>query len=112
MLKKLINLIFFIPLAVVIIAIAVANRHVVRLALDPLSPDAPLLAIDGPFFIFLFGALLIGVLIGGFAAWAGQGKWRNAAKLRSHEAQEWRKEAERLSRELATNSQASLPAPK
>ncbi len=112
MLKKLINLLFFIPLAGIIIAIAVANRHIVRLTLDPISPEAPLLAIDAPFFVFLFGALLMGVLIGGIAAWAGQGKWRNAAKLRSHEAQEWRKEAERLSRELATNSPSALPAPK
>lgn len=112
MLKKLFNLLIFIPLAIVIISIAVANSHMVRLALDPISPETPFLAIDAPFFAFLFGALLTGVLIGGFAAWSGQSKWRNAAKLRSHEAQEWRKEAERLSRELATNAPSALPAPK
>lgn len=112
MLKKLLNLLFFIPLAAILIMLAVANRHMVRLTLDPISPETPFLAIDAPFFAFLFGALLTGILIGGLAAWAGQGKWRNAAKLRSHEAQEWRKEAERLSRELATNSPSALPAPK
>lgn len=112
MLKKLFNVIFFLPIAVIIIALAVANRHVVRLALDPISPKEPILALDAPFFIFLFGALIVGVLLGGIATWTGQRKWRNAAKQRSHEAQEWRKEAERLSRELATNVPSALPAPK
>ena len=58
MLKKLFNLLIFIPLAVIIISIAVANRHVVRLALDPISPETPFLAIDAPFFAFLFGCPL------------------------------------------------------
>lgn len=101
MLKKLINLLILVPLTVFIIAVAVANRHVVQLALDPLSPEAPLYAIEGPFFVFLFAALLVGVLLGGIGMWFGQRKWRRAAQQRSREAVEWRREAERLGREAA-----------
>ncbi len=116
MLKKLINLLFLIPLTLIIIALAVANRHVVRLVLDPLSPEAPLYALEAPFFIFLFVALLAGVLLGGIGMWFGQRKWRSAAQLRSREAIEWRREAERLGREATayvdhSPERDALPSP-
>lgn len=112
MFSRLLWLVFVFPLAVAFIALAVSNRHIVRLVLDPLSPDNPALALEGPFFIYLFAALLVGVVIGGIAVWFGQRKWRKAAHLRSHEAHEWRREAERLSREMTTPQAEALPSPK
>ncbi len=116
MLKKIFNTLLLIPLTLVIVALAVANRHDVRLVLDPISPDTPLYALNAPFFVFLFGALLLGVLLGGIGMWLGQHKWRRAAQQRSREAREWRREAERLGREVTDTaqtykSQDALPAP-
>jgi uncharacterized integral membrane protein len=87
------------PVAVLLIALAVANRHDVRLVLDPFRPEAPVLSMDLPFYIYLFGALIVGVLLGGFATWLSQGQWRHRARVRAHEAARWQSEAERLSRE-------------
>ncbi len=112
MLKRFFKFLLIVPISVLLIVLAVGNRHVVRLGLDPLSPENPVLALDAPFFVYLFGALMIGVLLGGVASWFGQGKWRKAARQRSFEAQEWRKEAERLSREMASQSRNALPSPK
>lgn len=111
MFKKFLNSLILIPVIFIVVALAVANRHVVRLVLDPLSPENPMAALEAPFFIYMFAALLVGVLLGGTATWFTQRKWRKAARQRSMEAHEWRREAERLGREAARQQQDALPAP-
>jgi hypothetical protein len=85
--------------AVAIATLGVANRHAVRLVLDPFEPKNPLLYVDLPFWLYLFAMLIFGVLLGGFAVWLGQGKWRRLVRSRTHEALRWKGEAERLQRE-------------
>lgn len=96
MLRKLFWFLVILPPAVVLIALAVSNRHMVRLVLDPLSPADQALAIETPLFLLLFAALLLGLLLGGFATWLGQGKWRKRARSEKREAAQWQKEANRL----------------
>ena len=48
--------------------LAVSNGHRVRLVLDPFRPDEPVLSLVLPFYVYLLGALLVGVVIGGLAA--------------------------------------------
>ncbi|MFZ0852396.1 MAG: hypothetical protein WAO08_24725, partial [Hyphomicrobiaceae bacterium] len=60
------------PIAIVLITLAVINRHPVRLILDPFRPDEPVLSLVGPLYAYLFGALIVGVIIGGTAAWLAQ----------------------------------------
>jgi hypothetical protein len=52
-----------------------------------------------PFYGFLFGALLVGVLVGGIATWMSQSRWRRTARTRASDAKRWQVEAERLTRE-------------
>ena len=85
--------------AVVIATLGVANRHDVRLVLDPFEPKNPLLYVDLPFWLYLFAILIVGVLLGGFSVWLGQGKWRRMVRSRTQEALRWKGEAERLQRE-------------
>lgn len=99
MLKRIFWLLTAFPAAALLITLAVANRHSVRLVLDPFRPDAPVLSIVLPFYGFLFGTLLIGVLLGGTATWLSQGRWRRTARQRSGEAKRWQGEADRLMRE-------------
>lgn len=96
MLRKLFWFLVILPPAIVLIALAVANRHMVRLVLDPVSPADQALAIETPLFLLLFAALVLGLLLGGFATWLGQGKWRKRARTEKREAAQWQKEANRL----------------
>lgn len=107
MLRRLVALLFAFPLAVLLVALAVANRHPTRLVLDPFRPEAPVISIELPFYAYLMGMLVLGVLIGGLAMWTGQGHWRKTARLRSREAMRWRAETERLVRENDARLEAS-----
>jgi uncharacterized integral membrane protein len=98
-LKRILWLCVAFPVAALLVTLAVANRHSVRLVLDPFRPETPVLSIVLPFYGYLFGALLIGVLLGGTATWLSQGRWRRATRVRSNEARRWQTEAERLMRE-------------
>lgn len=97
-----------VPLAIVMIVLAVANRQDVTLSLDPFSSEKPALLITAPLFWFLFAAVALGVAIGGAATWARQGKWRKEARAKRREANRWHQEADRLKAE--TDDTPSHPA--
>ena len=80
MLRKIVTAIIVVPLAVVIIAFAVANRQTVTVSFDPFSTTSPAYAATLPLFAVLFAVLILGVLVGGIATWLGQGKWRRSAR--------------------------------
>lgn len=98
MLKRVLWLFLAFPVAVLLITLAVANRHGVRLVLDPFRPENPVLSLVLPFYAYLFAALLVGVLVGAASTWLGQAHWRRNARLKGREASRWRAEAERLAR--------------
>jgi hypothetical protein len=81
------------------VTLAVANRHGVRLVLDPFRPEEPVLSLVLPFYVYLFGMLLTGIIVGGVAVWLKQARWRRTARRRAAEAQRWQAEADRLGRE-------------
>jgi uncharacterized integral membrane protein len=80
LLRRLVAAVILVPLAVVIIALAVANRLTVTVSFDPFSPNEPAASVALPLFVPIFAALIIGVVIGGLASWLRQGKWRGAAR--------------------------------
>jgi uncharacterized integral membrane protein len=80
MLRKIVTAIIVVPLAVVIIAFAVANRQAVTVSFDPFSATAPAYAVTLPLFAVLFAVLILGVIVGGIAAWFGQAKLRRSAR--------------------------------
>lgn len=98
--KRILSLLVAFPLAVVLVSLAITNRHTVPLKLDPFRPETPALPpLELPFYVFLLGALILGVALGGFATWVNQGRWRRIARIRSVEARRWQAEADRLVRE-------------
>ena len=82
--------VILIPLAIVIIAFAVANRQVVTVSFDPFSANAPAAEVTLPLFALVILLLIIGVLIGGLAVWLRQGRWRQAARRFERELQHLR----------------------
>ena len=61
-------------------AFAVANRQTVTVSFDPFSSASPAYAATLPLFVVIFVVLILGVMVGGIAAWIRQGKWRRAAR--------------------------------
>lgn len=80
MFRRIVTAIIVVPLAVIVIAFAVANRQWVTVSFDPFSSSNPAYAATLPLFVLIFIILILGVIVGGIAAWIGQGKWRWAAR--------------------------------
>lgn len=85
MFNRLVLIIVFVPLAIVLIALAVANRGLVAFTLDPFNPGNPALTVQLPLFVLLFAALALGLLVGGAVTWWKQGRYRRLARQREQE---------------------------
>lgn len=68
------------PIAILVISFAVANRRWVTLSLDPFSQEAPKLSMDLPLWLLFFLGILVGLIIGWVGSWFAQGKHRKAAR--------------------------------
>ena len=66
--------------AFLLIVFAVANRHLVTVSFDPISPADPILSVSIPLWIVVFIAIFLGLIAGWTAAWVNQGRWRRAAR--------------------------------
>ena len=93
MIRKFVTALVLLVLALLLIAFAIANRHVITVSLDPFSDVTPALVFTPPLYVVVFALVIGGVAIGGCAAWLGQGKWR--ARARRAEAEVARLRAER-----------------
>jgi uncharacterized integral membrane protein len=82
--RKFINALVVIPLGLIFVIFAVANRHLVTLSFDPFNSTTPVVAVTLPLFVVIIAVAIIGVAAGGMATWFRQGRWRRAA--RQHEA--------------------------
>ncbi len=98
--RKLILGFIVVPLGVLLIALAVVNRKPVQLTLDPFGALDPTVGIEAPLFLLLLGAFAVGLVVGGIATWIDQGKWRRTAREGVREARDWRRQADRLEKEL------------
>lgn len=83
------------PLAILLVLLSVANRTPVRLALDPFSGQTPAYSLELPLFAIVFASLVVGLLVGGTAAWLGGGHWRREARRRRYEVSTLRADADR-----------------
>src|SRR5438552_5939526 len=111
MIRKLITALILVPLAIVLIAFAVANRQTVIVSFDPSNETRPALAFPLPMFVLMLALATAGVIIGGAAAWLRQGKWRSRARRFEAEARRLRAENEHLRRRtgVADFPASSLP---
>lgn len=80
MLNRLVTVLILIPLAIVLVALAVANRAPVTFTIDPFNPGNPGLTLSLPLFVLLFAALALGLVVGSLATWFRQGRYRKAAR--------------------------------
>ena len=93
MFNRFMLIVVFVPAAIVLIALAVANRASTAFTLDPFNPGNPALTIQAPLFVLLFVALALGVILGGAVTWLKQGRFRKIARQRGLEAESLRQAA-------------------
>lgn len=110
--KRFIQFIFFAPIAVVLIALSVANRQMITLSLDPFSTGEPAIAFSMPLYWLIFSALAVGVIIGGVVVWMKQGRFRREARDQRYEAAKARHETKKLKKDSGAMAKMALPAPK
>jgi uncharacterized integral membrane protein len=115
--RKFVAGVILIPLAVVIVMFAVANREIIAVSFDPFDPTRPAFVLKVPLFILILLLVGTGVVVGGVAAWLKQHKWRARARRAEAEARELRTalDAQRvrsgLPAALDTNPPLIVPPP-
>jgi uncharacterized integral membrane protein len=82
--RKFFTALVLIPLGLIFIVFAVANRHLVTVSFDPFNSTDPSVAVTLPLFVIIIAVAIAGVVAGGSATWFRQRHWRRAA--RQHEA--------------------------
>jgi uncharacterized integral membrane protein len=100
MFRKILAAVILVPLGIVIVGLAVANREVVTVSFDPFNAASPAFALKAPLFLLVLILVIVGVIIGGVAAWLKQGKWRRTARRLDAELHNARAENEMLLRRL------------
>ena len=90
--RKFFTALVVIPLGLIFIVFAVANRHFVTVSFDPFNSTDPVIAVSMPLFAVIIAVAILGVVAGGMATWFRQRHWRRAA--RQHEADARRARAE------------------
>ena len=96
--RGFLRLLVLAPILIVLLVFAVVNRQSIAITFDPFGDQRSGLTLHAPLFLALFGAMAVGVVVGGVATWLSQGRHRRAERSA-------RSELARLSR-----SPAATPA--
>lgn len=109
MLRTIVTAVILVPLAIIIIGFAVANRQAVTISFDPFDQSHPAYSTTLPLFVVIFLLVIVGVLVGGIAAWLRQGRWRSAARRAETQNRELNAEVAMLRRRLELAERPDLP---
>lgn len=111
MFRKIVSAVIMLPLAIVIVAFAVANRQAITVSFDPFDSVHPAYAATLPLFVIVFALLIAGVVVGGVASWLGQGSRRRSARRLDAEVRGLREEIAGLRGRLAAHEGAPPSGP-
>jgi uncharacterized integral membrane protein len=109
--RKFLTYLIVVPLALIFIAFAIANRHLVTVSFDPFNSADPALSRDVPLFILIIAVAVLGVIAGGVATWWGQRHWRRAARRHEADARAVRAELADVRASTMRTDAGRLPAP-
>jgi uncharacterized integral membrane protein len=101
------------PIAIVIVAFSIMNRHSVPVVLDPFGSDVPGLRFEAPLFLVMFACGALGVIAGSLTTWISQGRHRRALRDMRSDIAQLRSEADRLRArtDVPAAGAPALPAP-
>jgi len=111
--RKFLTGLVLIPLGLIFVVFAVANRHFVTVSFDPFNSTDPSIAIRLPLFVVIIAVAILGVAAGGTATWFRQRHWRRAARRQEADARAVRAQLADLRSANATSryDPQRLPAP-
>lgn len=111
--RKFLTAVVLIPLGLIFVVFAVANRHFVTVSFDPFNSTDPSIAVSLPLFVVIIAVAIAGVAAGGIATWFRQRHWRRAARQHEADARAARTQLAELRAGAAASryDQHRLPAP-
>lgn len=101
--RKWLARLIWVPLALVGLVFAIANREKVAISLWPLPWDVTL-----PLFMVILGVLMVGLVVGGLMVWLGGHHHRATARQQTRSNERLRRQVAELK---AAPPPPSLPAP-
>ncbi len=102
--RSLLRLLVYIPLGLLILYFALANRGSVKISLDPFpGGEASALSFEAPLFLVVLTAVAIGVIAGGASSWLTHAPLRRTARQARAEASKARSEVEQLRQQTLAN---------
>src|SRR6478736_2209558 len=111
--RKFLSALIVVPLSLIFLVFAVANRHFVTVSFDPFNSTDPALSVTLPPVLLLILVAILGVVAGGLAVWFGQRHWRRASRRHEADARAARAELAGLQASAAASrpDPQRLPAP-
>ena len=112
--RKFFTALIVIPLGMLFVVFAVANRHFVTVSFDPFNSRDPSVSVTMPLFVVIIGVAILGVVAGGAASRLRQRHWRRAARQHEADARHARAQLAELRAGAMTPSRYDpqrLPAP-
>ena len=106
--RKLVTAFILVPLVILFVVFAVANREIITISFDPFDSVQPAFAFKTPAYLLIFALLAIGLVAGGVITWVKQRKWRVRARRAEQDAAALRAQ---LAARDAPPARALPPAP-
>jgi uncharacterized integral membrane protein len=107
--RKFLTGLVLIPLALIFVVFAVANRHWVTVSFDPFNSADPSVAVTLPLFVVIIVVAILGVFAGGTATWFRQRHWRRAARQHEADARQARADLAAMRTSSMTPARYGLP---
>jgi uncharacterized integral membrane protein len=102
---KLLGWVIAVPVGLIVIAFAVANREAVEVRFDPLP-----YAVEIPIYAVALGAIIFGFVVGAVIRWLFDHRWRRLARLRGRRIRALERESDRLRERLERDLDTGLAA--
>ena len=106
--RRILRWIIWLPVAIIVISFAVANRQWTRLSLDPFSSTSPFLTIEMPLWLLFIVGVFIGLVVGWAMCWFAQGKHRKLARERARGIARLQSELETAKNPIAVSASTEL----
>jgi uncharacterized integral membrane protein len=107
--RKFLSGLVLIPLGVLFVVFAVANRHQVTVSFDPFNSTNPSVGVTMPLFVVIIAVAILGVVAGGMATWVRQRHWRRAARQHEAEARQVRAQLDDMRSRVMTPARSNSP---
>jgi uncharacterized integral membrane protein len=104
--KSILRIIVFVPLGLLLLFFAMANRGSVKIGLDPFATGDSGPSIDAPLFLVVLASAAVGVVAGSLSSWISGRRYRREAREARNDAKKARAEVQ----VLRERGLASLPS--